>query len=110
MNYLIQQLKHSHRPENKDFNGLPNERDTLWETRRRTRPWDNCWFSNKPHIISLTIEQAVRQYPDYMFWCYKNLQIKWSTHTIKLFDSINNRPARMSIDDLMLLKEKFRIG
>jgi hypothetical protein len=97
--------KQSHRPENKEVYDKPNDTGN-YGTRRRTRPWDNCWFSNKPHIINLTVEQAVRQYPDYMLWCYNNLNIKWSTHAIKLFNSINNRPTRMGIDDLMLLKEK----
>jgi len=84
--YLIN-LKNSHRPENKIFDGLPNERYSanMYENRRRTRPWDNCWFSNKPDVIVLTVEQAIRQYPDYMQWCYNNLEIKWSVHTIKLF-------------------------
>ena len=80
--------KKSHRPENKEFCEKPN--DTGYGTRRRTRPWDNCWFSNKPNIISLTVEQAIRQHPNYMLWCYNNLNIKWSVHTIKLLDALRN--------------------
>ena len=105
MNYSIQQLKRSHRPENKDFIGLPNERDTLWETRKRTRPWDNCWFSNKPHIIKLTVEEAICQYPDYILWCYNNLSIKWSVHTIKLIEASMNRPRRMNIDEFRAIRQ-----
>jgi hypothetical protein len=93
MNYEIQMLKRSYRPEYQSFPDMPNERNLTeyYETRRRTRPWDNCWFSNKPHIINLTVEQAVSQYPDYMLWCYNNLEIKWSTHTIKLFNAIQQK-------------------
>ena len=87
MNSDLIKLKQASRPNNKIFNGLPNERDTTWETRQRTRPWDYCWFSNKPHIIVLTVEQALNKYPDYILWCYKKLSIKWSTHTIKLIEA-----------------------
>ena len=93
MNYELQLLKHSNRPEYKNFYDKPH--DTGWYgTRRRTRPWDNCWFSNKPHIISLTVEEAVNQFPDYMLWCYNNLNIKWSVHTIKLFKAIGTKKSQ----------------
>lgn len=88
--------KKSHRPENKDVFNKPNDKGN-YGTRRRTRPWDNCWFSNKPHIIGLTVEQAVSQYPDYILWCYKNLSIKWSTHTVKLIESKIKRPVYNTI-------------
>ena len=84
----IQQLKSSHRPEKKEFYDKPHERGG---TRRATRPWDNVWFSNKPHIIVLTVEEAIKQHPQYMLWCYANLQINWSVYTIRLFDKI--KPA-----------------
>lgn len=107
MNYELKLLKHSHRPENKSFPDMPNERKWTWndETRRRTRPWDQCWFSNKPHIISLTVEQAIVQYPDYILWCYTNLSIKWSTHTIKLLDALKYRPKRMTINEFKAIKQ-----
>lgn len=98
--YLIE-LKRFHRPENKVFPGMPNERSTVlmgYEVRKSTRPWDNCWFSNKPYIVSLTVEQAVRRYPVYMLWCYDNLNIMWSSHTIKLFKEI--RPCTFNLSDL----------
>lgn len=95
--------KQSHRPENKEFNDKPH--DTGWYgTRRRTRPWDNCWFSNKPHIINLTVEDAVKKYPDYILWCYNNLNIKWSVHTIKLIESIVTSPKRMTMEEFMEIK------
>jgi hypothetical protein len=100
--------KKSHRPENKKVNDKPN--DTGYGTRRRTRPWDKCWFSNRYDIIFLTVEEAIRQHPDYMLWCYNNLAIKWSVHTVKLFEAIksfeaiDNRPKRMTIADLMAIK------
>jgi hypothetical protein len=94
MNVELMYLKQSNRPEKKLFTDMPNERDTVDELRRRTRPWDKCWFSNKPHIISLTVEEAVSQYPAYMLWCYNNLNIKWSVHTVKLFESI--KPVRLT--------------
>lgn len=93
--------KKSHRPENKKVYDKPN--DTGYGTRRRTRPWDKCWFSNRYDIIFLTVEEAVRQHPDYMLWCYNNLNIKWSVHTVKLFEAIDNRPKRMTIADLMAI-------
>ena len=78
--------KQSHRPENKEFYDKPH--DTGWYgTRRRTRPWDNCWFSNKPDIINLTVEEAINKHPNYIYWCYKNLSINWSVHTIKLIEA-----------------------
>jgi hypothetical protein len=80
-------LKEKHRPENKNFYGLPNEREIV-KARQRTRPWDNCWFSNKPHIINLTVEQAIKFYPSYMKWIYQNLSINWSTHTLKLLNQL----------------------
>ena len=98
-------LKYDQRPSNKSFPSKPNERNTHGETRKRTRPWDQCWFSNKPHIISLTVEQAIVQYPDYILWCYTNLSIKWSTHTIKLLDALKYRPKRMTIDEFKAIKQ-----
>lgn len=108
MNYALQLLKYSHRPEHKSFPDMPNERVWTWndEKRRRTRPWDNCWFSNKPEIISLTVEEAVSKHPDYILWCYKNLDIKWSVHTIRLIEASMNRPRRMSINDFMNIKSR----
>ena len=80
-------MKLAHRPENKQFLEKPHER--YCDKRKRTRPWDNCWFSNKPHIINLTVEQAIKKYPQYMLWCYTNLKnIQWSVHTIKMFQLI----------------------
>lgn len=84
----IKSLKQSNRPENKVFD-KPYDKGS--STRRATRPWDNCWFSNKPHIIALTVEQAISAYPQYMLWCYANLRINWSVYTHRLFDKI--KPA-----------------
>jgi hypothetical protein len=84
--YIIVKLKRVSLPDKQKFPGKLNERNVSNEKRKLTRPWDMCWFSNKPHIISLTVEEAIEKYPDYMLWCYKNLSIKWSTHTIKLFN------------------------
>jgi hypothetical protein len=97
--------KQSHRPENKKVYDKPNDTGN-YGTRRRTRPWDNCWFSNKPNIISLTVEEAVNRYPDYILWCYKNLDIKWSVHTIRLIEASMNKPRRMTINDFMTIKNK----
>lgn len=102
-------LKKSHRPDYKIFDGMPNERISVItrdETRRRTRPWDYCWFSNKPHIITLTVEEALNKYPSYILWCYDNLNIKWSTHTIKLFNK-KRPPRRMVSKDFNNLKHLF---
>jgi hypothetical protein len=96
--------KQSHRPENKKVYDKPNDTGN-YGTRRRTRPWDNCWFSNKPHIINLTVEEAICQYPDYILWCYKNLSIKWSVHTIKLIEASMNRPRRMTIDEFRAIRQ-----
>lgn len=93
--------KKSHRPENKKVYDKPN--DTGYGTRRRTRPWDKCWFSNRYDIIFLTVEQAVRQHPDYMLWCYKNLSIKWSVHTVRLFDKLQPKTKVMTADAFMSL-------
>lgn len=84
--YIIVKLKRANLPDKQQFPGKLNERNVADETRKLTRPWDKCWFSNKPHIITLTVEEAIEKYPDYILWCYKNLSIKWSTHTIKLFN------------------------
>jgi hypothetical protein len=86
--YITVKLKRQSLPEKQQFPGKLNERNTVNEKRKLTRPWDNCWFSNKPHIITLTVEDAIKKHPQYMLWCYKNLSIKWSTHTIKLFEQL----------------------
>lgn len=86
-NEEIRKMKRAQRPENKSFVDKPHERDSFGGERRSTRPWDNCWFSNKPHIINLTVEEAINQYPNYIMWCYKNLRIKWSVYTIRLIES-----------------------
>ena len=86
-------------PSNKYFPNMPNERELEeYQKRRRTRPWDNCWFSNKPHIIILTVEEALNKYPDYILWCYKKLKIEWSTHTIKLIEA-KLKPVVPNYDD-----------
>lgn len=84
--YKLLEFKRSQRPEAKSFCDKPYDTGFAG-TRRRTRPWDNCWFSNKPHIIKLTVEEALNQYPDYIIWCYKNLNIKWSVFTEKLIQA-----------------------
>ena len=83
---MLYALKKSNRPEYKDFDNKPHDNGN-YGTRRRTRPWDNCWFSNKPDIIKLTVEEAINKHPNYIYWCYKNLSIKWSVHTIKLIEA-----------------------
>ena len=60
----IQKLKEECRPINNIFPEYPYERD--FADRVCTRPWDFCWFSNKPHIITLTLEQACQKYPNYI--------------------------------------------
>jgi hypothetical protein len=92
--YKLIELKRSHRPEEKRFYDKPHDTGE-YGTRRRSRPWDNCWFSNKPHIIILTIEEALNKYPDYIMWCYKNLDIKWSVHTVKLIQSKMERKTKV---------------
>ena len=94
--------KQSHRPENKKVYDKPHDTGE-YGTRRRSRPWDNCWFSNKPHIISLTIEEAISKHPDYMLWCYKNLSIKWSVHTVRLFDKLQPKTKVMTASAFMSL-------
>lgn len=85
----IQYLKDCHRPANKEFIEKPHEMYDA--TRVCTRPWDNCWFSNKPHIISLTLEQAIQKHPSYILWCYLNLtKIKWSVYSVRLIESTFN--------------------
>lgn len=86
--FLVVKLKKLSIPARNRFPGMPNERKATHETRKLTRPWDSCWFSNKPHIVHLTVEEAINKYPMYMRWCYKNLDIKWSTHTIKLLEQL----------------------
>lgn len=88
----LKQLKKYHRPDDKKFYGKTNERECM--KRVRTRPWDNCWFSNKPDIILLTVEQAIVKHTPYMLWCYANLNIKWSVHTIRLFDKVKPESFR----------------
>lgn len=88
----LMELKTRQRPDDKKFVGKPNERRDA-RKRIRTRPWDNCWFSNKPYMIALTIEEAIKVDPRYLLWCYDNLEsIKWSTHTIKLFEKVKSDP------------------
>lgn len=82
----LQEYKQHHRPDDKKFVGKPNEREC--RRRVRTRPWDNCWFSNKPEVIMLTVEEAINKHLSYMLWCYANLNIKWSVHTVRLFDKV----------------------
>lgn len=86
--YMIVKLKKANLPDKQQFPGKLNERNVANETRKLTRPWDKCWFSNKRHIIALTVEEAIQQQPQYMLWCYKNLSIKWSQHTIKLLNQL----------------------
>jgi hypothetical protein len=84
---LVNQIKTTKvkaRPERNRYEGKYERKDSLWR-RERTRPWDKCWFSNKPHIINLTVEEAANRYPDYMKWVYRNLRgIKWSVFTERL--------------------------
>ena len=81
----IKALKSKHYPSKKVFYDKPNDKGAC--TRRRTRPWDNCWFSNKPEIIILTVEQAIKQHPNYMRWIYKNLtHINWSVYSIQMLE------------------------
>jgi hypothetical protein len=85
--YKLLEYKRSQRPENKDVYDKPYDKGA--HTRRATRPWDSCWFSNKPNIISLTVEEAIELHPQYMKWVYKNLtSIKWSVFTIRLLEKL----------------------
>lgn len=90
----IRSLKESNRPESKAFYDKPYDKGG--NTRRATRPWDNVWFSNKPHIINLTVEQAISAYPSYMLWCYANLRINWSVYTRRLFDKIKPKDFKFN--------------
>jgi hypothetical protein len=104
--YKLLELKRSHRPEAKTFYDKPHDQGMYGNTRRRTRPWDNCWFSNKVDIILLTVEEAVKQHPQYMLWCYNNLGINWSVHTIKLLEGLKDKPRRMTMADFKSLQTK----
>jgi hypothetical protein len=85
--YLLLKNKELQKPYNKTFYDKPYEK--MGYTRKCTRPWDNCWFSNKPDIITLTVEQACIYYPNYMKWVYTNLtSIKWSVYTIQLLNQL----------------------
>jgi hypothetical protein len=86
--YKLVELKRSQRPEEKVFYDKPY--DTGFYTRRRTRPWDNCWFSNKPQYIIRTVEEVFRINPSYILWCYNNLNVKWSEYTIKMLQTNPN--------------------
>ena len=85
--YKLLQYKRSHRPEKKIVYNKPY--DNGIGKRRVTRPWDNCWFSNKPDIISLTVEEAALKHPKYMKWVYQNLtRIKWSVFSIRILEKL----------------------
>jgi hypothetical protein len=79
-------IKHKARPEFQIFD-MKNDKGN-YGTRRRTRPWDNCWFSNKPQLINITVEEACNLYPSYMKWIYNNLNIKWSVYSIQIFEKL----------------------
>jgi hypothetical protein len=77
------------RPERNRYEGKPYERQDTSYKRKATRPWDMCWFSNQPHILSLNVEEAIHRHPQYMRWVYKNLTgIKWSVFTIRLLEKL----------------------
>ena len=100
----IQNLKDYHRPINKEFIEKPHERNPDEFNRVCTRPWDNCWFSNKPHIISLTLEEALQKHPDYILWCYNNLtKIKWSVYSIRLIEETKQK--RTNFNNLFTLNK-----
>jgi hypothetical protein len=82
----IKRLKHRARPEFQYFE-MKNDYSTNG-TRRRTRPWDKCWFSNKPSLINVTVEEACTLQPSYMKWVYCNLNIKWSVYTIEILKKL----------------------
>lgn len=48
-----------------------------------TQLTDKCWFSKQPHIIILTVAEAIIKYPNYILWCYKNLNVRWAITTEK---------------------------
>ena len=88
--YMVVKLKRANLPEKQKFPGKLNERNVSNEKRKLTRPWDNCWFSNKPEYITRTVEEVFKLNPSYLLWCYDNLSIKWSEHTIKMFQTNPN--------------------
>jgi hypothetical protein len=81
-------LQKNLRPENKiftDYTNKPYDSPSPFRTRRSTRPWDNVWFSRKPYIMILTVEEAIEKYPKDMIWYFNNLlHIKWSVFTVRL--------------------------
>ena len=79
-------IKYKARPEFQEFD-MKNDRGN-YGTRRRTRPWDKCWFSNKPQLINITVEEACNLYPSYMKLIYNNLNIKWSVYSIQIFEKL----------------------
>ena len=82
----ITYAKYMARPEFQYFE-MKNDYSTNG-TRRRTRPWDKCWFSNKPSLINVTVEEACKLEPSYMKWIYRNLHIKWSVYTIEILKKL----------------------
>jgi hypothetical protein len=68
--------------------GFSSEWSPIYRKRHRTMLYDKCWFSNKPHIIVLTVEECIKKHPDYMRWIYKNLKINWSMHVIAQLNTL----------------------
>lgn len=53
-----------------------------------TRLTDKCWFSKKPHINELTVQEAIIKYPNYMLWCRLNLRVRWAFKTREVLDKL----------------------
>lgn len=62
--------------------------------RNRTMLSHQCWFSNKPHIQALTVEQCIKKHPSYMLWVYEHLSINWSVYVIEQLEELK-RPKPM---------------
>lgn len=69
-----------------------------------TRLNNYCWFSKKPHIMRLSVAEAIEKHPDYILWCFNNLHIRWSVKTrntiLKLKKSKTNKAT---LDDVLCL-------
>lgn len=62
-----------------------------YPVRHRTKLEHPCWFSKKPHIQKLSVQQCIENYPNYMLWIYNNLHINWSVRVIEQMEKVKLR-------------------